>query len=34
MAKLGRLHEVPASWKDYFFPIVSATEVKRAKDMS
>jgi NitT/TauT family transport system substrate-binding protein len=23
MAKLGRLHEAPASWKDYFFPIVS-----------
>lgn len=22
MAKLGRLHEAPASWKDYFFPIV------------
>jgi NitT/TauT family transport system substrate-binding protein len=23
MAKLGRLHEEPASWKDFFFPIVS-----------
>jgi NitT/TauT family transport system substrate-binding protein len=22
MAKLGRLREAPASWKDYFFPIV------------
>lgn len=23
MARLGRLHEAPASWKDYFFPIVN-----------
>ena len=23
MAKLGRLHETPTSWKDYFFPILN-----------